>query len=60
MIAVIIGHIYLGSVGVRGSFDAMATRHGSTSTGPRRTTRSGCRQEIERHQIDPDGLHPAE
>ena len=63
MIAVVIGHIYLGSVGVRGSFDAMAK--GRVDVNWAQTHHPlWVRQEIERHQIDPDvargGLHPAE
>ncbi len=63
MIAVVIGHIYLGSVGVRGSFEAMA--RGRVDVNWAQTHHPlWVRQEIERQHVDPDvatgGLHPAE
>ena len=63
MIAVVIGHIYLGSVGVRGSFAAMA--HGRVDVNWAQTHHPlWVRQEIEQRRVDPDiaegGMHPAE
>jgi formate dehydrogenase subunit gamma len=63
MIAVVIGHVYLGSVGVRGSFDAMAK--GRVDVNWAQTHHPlWVQQEIERRHVDPDvahgGAHPAE
>ena len=43
MVAVIIAHIYIGTLGMEGAFDAMG-RAPSISTGPRSTTAPGSRR----------------
>ena len=63
MIAVVIGHIYLGSGGGRGAFDAMSK--GRVDVNWAKTHHPlWVQQEIERHRIDPDiadgVMHPAE
>jgi len=53
MIAVVIGHVYLGSVGVRGSFSAMA--RGRVDVNWAQTHHPlWVQQEIARHNVDPD------
>ena len=42
-VAVMLGHIYIGTIGMEGAFEAMGTGT-STSTGPRSTTASGSRR----------------
>jgi len=63
MIAVIIGHVYLGSVGVRGSFSAMS--QGRVDVNWAQTHHPlWVQQEIARGTVDPDvaggDMHPAE
>jgi formate dehydrogenase subunit gamma len=63
MIAVVIGHVYLGTAGVRGSFSAMW--RGRVDVNWAQTHHPlWVEQEIARHKVDPDvadgGLHPAE
>jgi formate dehydrogenase subunit gamma len=63
MIAIVIGHIYLGSLGVKGSFSAMS--RGRVDVNWAQTHHPlWVHQEIARHRIDPDvaagGMHPAE
>jgi formate dehydrogenase subunit gamma len=60
MIAVVIGHVYLGSVGVRGSFDAMAK--GRVDVAWAQTHHPlWVQQEIARQRVDADvAAHPAE
>jgi formate dehydrogenase subunit gamma len=59
----VIGHVNLGTVGVRGSFAAMA--HGRVDVNWAQTHHPlWVRQEIDNHRVDPDvaagGMHPAE
>ena len=63
MIAVVIGHVYLGSVGVQGSFGAMS--RGRVDVNWAQTHHPlWVKQEIKQHRVDSDvaggGMHPAE
>jgi formate dehydrogenase subunit gamma len=59
MIAVIIGHIYLGTVGVRGSFSAMATGRVDLNWA-REHHWLWVEEEVAKGSVEPEALYPAE
>jgi len=59
MIAIIIGHIYLGTVGVRGSFDAMSTGRVDLNWA-REHHWLWVEEEVAKGRVEPDYLYPAE
>jgi formate dehydrogenase subunit gamma len=59
MVAIIIGHIYLGTVGVRGSFQAMSTGHVDLNWA-REHHWLWVEEEVAKGKVEPDFLYPAE
>ena len=59
MVAIIIGHIYLGTVGIRGSFSAMSTGRVDLNWA-REHHWLWVEDEVAKGRVKPDSLYPAE
>ena len=59
MVAIIIGHVYLGTIGVRGSFSAMSTGRVDLNWA-REHHWLWVEEEVEKGRAEPDVLYPAE
>ncbi len=59
MIAIIIGHVYLGTIGIRGSFAAMSTGRVDLNWA-REHHWLWVEEEVAKGKVEPDALYPAE